>query len=216
MDNYANILATNGDSLSNAFSANACTSTSYSYPQKPVTTTTTETTTSVIKKDITFFESTHGVVISAGSDIHQVATAQGPQFDQPGTPVAANVNQNAINQRFCFKRVGNGNFTIHPHYNSELSLDVRGARATEGAQVWLYKNNSMTWQQWKIKELESGYIQIVSALDDDFVVDFDASGKPFKLAKKNHGISQMAKINAFGSLACREVFEFLAGEPEGS
>ena len=40
----------------------------------------------------------------------------------------------------------------------------------------------------------------MSALNDDFVVDFDASGKPFKLAKKNSSVSQLAKINAVEGL----------------
>ena len=88
-------------------------------------------------------------------------------FDIPGASTAngARVQLYAANgtnaQKFRFKKIGNGTYTI-ANVNSGKVLDVSGGSSADGAALQQYNSNGTVAQQWTLRDGGNGTVTFIS------------------------------------------------------
>jgi hypothetical protein len=77
-------------------------------------------------------------------------------------------------------------------------LDVQGARAGDGARVQIWACNSTAAQKWYVRDVGSGLVELVSALDEKYCLDATGAsskgGTPLQLWSCHGGPNQRWRL----------------------
>ncbi|MBP3707019.1 MAG: RICIN domain-containing protein [Clostridia bacterium] len=105
-------------------------------------------------------------------------------------------NNNGNNQKYRFKNVGNGYYTIE-NINSKLYFDVEGDSKKEGANLIQYGYSGKDNQKWMLRSAGNGYYYIISK-SSNLCIDLDhskvADGTNVLMWSRNYGNNQKFKL----------------------
>lgn len=88
-------------------------------------------------------------------------------------------------------------YYIRSHKNNNYSVDLSGAKVSNGKNIQLYKNNTSKAQIWKLNYQSNGYYHITTVLGDyniDVTGANSKSGTNIQLYKKNTSKAQVWKF----------------------
>ena len=108
--------------------------------------------------------------------------------------------QTTINQNNY--TLSNSYYKIETQLNSNMLLDVDGAKKTNGTNIQLYENNGNNAQIWFLKYIGNGYYSITSSLNPNTSLDLAngniSNGTNIQLYRKNNTDAQQWKLKDDG------------------
>lgn len=109
--------------------------------------------------------------------------------------------QNAINQNIY--TLPNSYYKIQTQLNSNMLLDVDGAKKINGTNIQLYQNNGNNAQIWYLKYIDNGYYSITSALNPNTTLELangnTSNGTNIQLYRSNNSDAQKWKLKDDGN-----------------
>ena len=145
-----------------------------------------------------------------------------------GTTNGTNVIQFSYNagnnQKWKFKPAGNGYYYIVSR-SSGLCIDIEKGRVDNGTNILLWEKNGGANQKFRLEEtgtqdIEDGYYQIASSMDEDYVLDVTGESiynhANIELWSSNNQNNQKYKIKGLGNgyyeIACADSSKCLTVE----
>ena len=114
-----------------------------------------------------------------------------------GGNIQIHQNNNHVAQKFTFKHVSNGYYTIMANVSGKY-VDVQGGKTASGTNVWQYQYNGSAAQLWKLEDAGDGYFYIVPKLNTALCLDVasasSANGTNVQVYTKNYSAAQKWKL----------------------